>query len=105
MRVFYLGAWRVEPTARELSCQGEQRRVSPKAMQVLGLLAKNPGVVISRSEFMEKVWPDVIVGEEVLTQAIAELRRQLDDDPRAPTYIETVHKSGYRLITEISSTG
>jgi len=102
MRTFYLGAWRVEPTARELSCRSKQRRVSPKAMQVLGLLAKSPGVVISRGEFMDNVWSGVTVGEEVLTQAIAELRRQLDDDPRAPTYIETVHKSGYRLITGIS---
>jgi len=102
MRVFYLGAWRVESAARELSCQGEQRRVSPKAMHVLELLAENPGVVIRRDDFMEKIWPDVTVGEEVLTHAIAELRRQLDDDPRAPTYIETVPKSGYRLITQVS---
>jgi tetratricopeptide (TPR) repeat protein len=44
------------------------------------------------------VWPGVVVGDEALTQAIIKLRRALGDDPRAPRYVETIPKRGYRLV-------
>lgn len=50
---------------------------------------------------MDAVWPDVTVGEEVLTQAVAELRRALGDESRSSRLIETVHKSGYRLLGDV----
>ncbi len=55
--------------------------------------------MLSRRQLLDAVWPDVTVGEEVLTHAIAELRKALGDSKRQPRYIETVHKSGYRLLT------
>jgi DNA-binding winged helix-turn-helix (wHTH) protein/tetratricopeptide (TPR) repeat protein len=102
VKVFYLGPWRVDSMAREIRGDGGLRRLSPKAMQVLALLAARPGVVISRDDFLDQVWPDVTVSEEVLTQAVTELRRKLGDDPRAPRYIETVPKAGYRLIAAVA---
>ena len=44
------------------------------------------------------MWSDVHVQEEVLTRAIAELRKALDDDRKEPRYIETIPKRGYRVI-------
>ncbi len=70
-------------------------------MKVLALLAETSGRVVPREEILERVWPDVTVGEEVLTHAVAELRRQLDDSWRSPRFIETLHKSGYRLLAEV----
>ena len=67
-------------------------------MRVLQTLVEADGGVVSRDELLESAWPDVVVGEEVLTHAVAELRRALGDRARAPTYIETVHRSGYRLL-------
>lgn len=51
---------------------------------------------------MDRVWPCVTVGEEVLTHAIAELRRAFSDDASAPHYVETIHKKGYRLKAEVA---
>jgi Tol biopolymer transport system component/DNA-binding winged helix-turn-helix (wHTH) protein len=63
-------------------------------------LASQPGRVFSRNELLGSVWDDVIVGEEVLTRGISELRRLLADDSRVPRYIETIRKGGYRIIAE-----
>jgi adenylate cyclase len=54
--------------------------------------------VWSRDALIERVWPGVIVGEEVLTHAIAEIRKILGDKYRKPHILETVHKRGYRLM-------
>ncbi len=43
----------------------------------------------------------MIVGDEALTQSVIKLRRALGDDPRAPSYIETISKRGYRLIAPV----
>ena len=97
MEPFELGEWRVDPASREVASQETSTRVSPKAMQVLQTLIRAGGEVIPRDDLMSAVWGDVIVGEEVLTHAIAELRRALGESARRPRYIEPVHKSGYRL--------
>ena len=95
---FRLGTWRIDPDARELTDGARTRRLTPKAMQVLLELAAAGGRVVSRDDLLDRAWPGVIVGEESLTHAIAELRGALDDPARAPRLIETVRKSGYRLL-------
>ena len=93
-----IGAWIFEPASRRLIDGRTERRLSPKAAQVLEALTETPRQVWSRDALLERVWPQVHVGEEVLTHAIAELRRALGDDFRRPDFVETVHKGGYRLL-------
>jgi len=64
-------------------------------------LASRPGEVVSREELLSALWPGVVVGDEALSQAATKLRRALGDDVRAPTYIETISKRGYRLIAPV----
>ncbi len=71
-------------------------------MQVLMHLAERAGQVISRNELLAGVWGETFVQEEALTQAVSQLRRTLDDDPRSPTIIQTIPKQGYRLIAEVT---
>jgi hypothetical protein len=51
---------------------------------------------------LSAVWPGVVVGDEALSQAVTKLRKALGDDVRAPTYIETISKRGYRLIAPVN---
>lgn len=101
MTTFIIGEARIDPADRSVLLHDETRRISPKALAVLTVLAEANGDVVSRSKLIEQVWPDVCIGEEVLTQAIAELRRALSDAPRAPHYIGTVPKTGYRLLQAV----
>lgn len=98
MTAFTIGAARIDPTDRTVVIDGQTRRISPKGFAVLNVLAQANGDVVSRGALIEQVWPDVCVGEEILTQAITELRRAFDDAPRSSRYIGTVPKAGYRLL-------
>ena len=96
-----VGDWWADRTTNELGRAGDTVRIEPKAMQVLAVLAERAGQVVSREELLAAVWPGVVVGDEALTQSIIKLRRALGDNPRAPTYIETISKRGYRLIAPV----
>jgi Tol biopolymer transport system component/DNA-binding winged helix-turn-helix (wHTH) protein len=101
---FVVGEWRVEPALNRvtrLERGASPGRLTPKAMEVLVVLAARAGELVTREEVLEKVWPDVHVQEEVLTRAIADLRKALDDDRREPRYIETIPKRGYRLVAPL----
>lgn len=68
-------------------------------MRVLLCLAERAEQVVTREELLEKVWSDVFVGEQVLSRSISELRKALADDSK--TIIETIPKTGYRLIAPV----
>ena len=97
-----IGEWWADRAANELGRAGESVRIEPKAMEVLMLLAEHGDRVVSREELLNAVWPGVVVGDEALTQSVIKLRRALGDDPRTPSYIETIPKRGYRLIAPVA---
>lgn len=97
---FRLGEWSVNPRTNHIAGPAASHTLEPKVMDLLVEMAAEPGRVFSRDELLDRVWGDVVVGEEVLTRAISELRRLLEDDSRAPRYIETIRKRGYRIIAE-----
>lgn len=96
-----IGEWRVDPATNRLSRGGETLHLEPKAMDVLLLLARRAGEVISREELLATVWSGSVVGDDTLTQAVIKLRKALGDDTRSPSYIETIAKRGYRLIATV----
>lgn len=100
---FSVGDWYVEPALKRLSRGGESLQVEPRIMHVLVCLARRPGEVVSRSDLMEAVWGDVVVNEEALTHSISQLRKAFGDDPRTPSFIQTIHKTGYRLIAPVTA--
>jgi len=76
----------------------------PKTFAVLRFLAEHPGQLVSKAALLDTVWPETVVGDGVLMVCIRELRRVLEDDPKSPKFIETVHRRGYRLIGNITVT-
>jgi DNA-binding winged helix-turn-helix (wHTH) protein/TolB-like protein/Flp pilus assembly protein TadD len=100
-----IGEWQADAATLELARGEERSRLEPKAMEALFLLASRAGEVVSREELFATVWPGVVVGDEALTQSIAKLRRALGDNPREPSYIETIAKRGYRLVAPVREAG
>lgn len=98
-----VGAWRLDVRGNALRRDDEVVRLELKATEVLACLAARPGEVVTREELLERVWPGMVVGDDVLTQAVIKLRRALGDDSRHPSYIDTVPKRGYRLIASVSA--
>lgn len=99
---FTVGAWHAEPLRGQIKRDdGEQRHLEPKVMDVLVSLARHAGEPVTRDMLLTEVWGSQAVSDEPLTRAIGELRRALDDNRAAPTYVETIPKRGYRLIAEV----
>ena len=85
-----------------LSTKGSPLSIQPKSLLVLRCLVDRPGEVVFKQELMDLVWGDAVVTENSLVEAIRMLRLAIGDDPRTPTYIETVHRRGYRFIATVS---
>lgn len=95
---FTLGSWTVYPLEGRLVSDGTERRVQPKAMDVLVCLAEAAGEVVEREYLLHQVWGETAPTDEPLTRCIGDLRRALDDSRSQPTYIQTVPKRGYKLL-------
>jgi TolB-like protein/DNA-binding winged helix-turn-helix (wHTH) protein len=99
---FYeFGRFRLDPAERQLRRGAEVVPLTPKALDVLLLLVEQGGHALRKEEFLERVWADSHVEEKNLADKISEVRRALEDDPRAPTFIETVQRHGYRFVAEV----
>ena len=94
-------AYHVEPSLNRVTGPGGSLRLEPKVMLVLVCLADHPGQVVLKDRLLHAAWPGTAVGDDVLTRAISELRRLFEDDPKQPRVIETIPKSGYRLIAPV----
>jgi len=86
----------------QISRDGETARVEVRTMRLLLCLAEHAGEVVSIDELLNQVWSDIIVSPDSVYQAVASLRRLLGDDPKQPTYIETVPRLGYRMVVTVS---
>jgi DNA-binding winged helix-turn-helix (wHTH) protein len=85
----------LDSDTRELLHQGQPVPVSPKAFQLLEILIDNRPKALSKSVLHDRLWPNTFVVEANLANLIGEIRRALDDDPRQPRYVRTVHRFGY----------
>jgi DNA-binding winged helix-turn-helix (wHTH) protein len=94
-----VGPWRVTPGARRVDGPSGATRLSPRAMAVFEALAGAGGAVVVRDALLDTVWGEAEVGDESLTQAVAELRRAFGEDGRR--VIETVPRRGYRLAAPV----
>lgn len=105
-RTFKVADYLVEPsTLRVIGGDQVIVRLEPRAMQVLLYLAEHAGTVVSRAELEGAIWEGRIVGEDALTNTISKLRRAFADNARNSKFIETLPKTGYRLITDVDWVG
>ena len=99
------GVFELDLRAGEL-CLGELKIVlQDQPFQILQMLVKRAGEVITRDEIQKQLWPDdTIVAFDIgINQAIRRLRRALNDSAEKPGYIETVARRGYRLKVPVEA--
>ncbi|MEA5153723.1 response regulator transcription factor [Raineyella sp.] len=79
---------------------GEQRtvRLTPTEWQVLELLIRNPGKLVTRQTMLAHIWgTDHVTDTGYLRLYMSQLRKKLEPDPGAPRYLLTEAGMGYRL--------
>jgi DNA-binding winged helix-turn-helix (wHTH) protein len=88
-----------EPT-RELIKGHIRIRLQEQPFQIMRLLLARPGALVTRDQLRSRLWPDgtFVDFEHSLNAAVKRLRAALGDDARAPQFIETLPRRGYRWI-------
>jgi DNA-binding winged helix-turn-helix (wHTH) protein len=89
------GPFTLDSETRQLRRADVDIHLSPKAFDLLALLLERRPAVVTKSEVQERLWPSTFVEDANLSVLVADIRRALDDDPKAPTFIRTVHGRGY----------
>lgn len=100
---YRFGPFRLDTSERVLRKGEEAVPLTPKAFDILLLLLKEHGRLVSKGRLMDAVWPDTFVEEKTLTQNIFTLRKVLGPDGTGRHYIETVPKHGYRFRAEVEA--
>jgi TolB-like protein/DNA-binding winged helix-turn-helix (wHTH) protein len=88
----------------ELRKSGVKLRLQGQPIQVLAVLLKRSGELVTRDELRQEVWPeDTFVDfDHSLHNAIARIREALGDSAATPRYIETLPRRGYRFIAPVN---
>ncbi|HEY3581310.1 MAG TPA: winged helix-turn-helix domain-containing protein, partial [Pyrinomonadaceae bacterium] len=100
---YEFGPYRLNPTQRLLTRDGELISLTPKAIDILTLLVMNAGRLVEKDDLLREVWTDTFVEDANLAQNIFTLRRALGDERAGPKYIETVPRHGYRFIASVKA--
>lgn len=98
-----LGDFDFDPATGELTRDGAMVRLEPQPAAVLAHLASRSGELVTRDQLARLLWTsDTHVNfDEGVNYAIRRIRLALGDDARAPRFIETIPKRGYRLLTVV----
>ncbi len=97
-RGFRLGDFDVHPRAREITGPDGVCHVSPRAMDLLAMLASRPSEAIPLDEVRLAVWGHEHVSLEDIDATLSELRWALEDDPDRPGIVEAEPDAGFRLL-------
>jgi predicted ATPase/DNA-binding winged helix-turn-helix (wHTH) protein len=73
----------------------------PKTFEVLVYLVTHAGQLVTKEALLDAIWPETAVGEGVLKTSMNELRRTLGETAKAPRWIVTVHRRGYRFVAPV----
>jgi DNA-binding winged helix-turn-helix (wHTH) protein/TolB-like protein/Tfp pilus assembly protein PilF len=102
MRGFNFGPWSVIPERGLLRDGSIERHLEPLVMDVFVVLASHHGEVVTKDQLIDEVWDGRPQTDDVITRCVSALRKGLADDARAPKYIETVQRRGYRIMIPVS---
>lgn len=72
--------------------------LTPKMLNLLVVLVRNHGDIVSKEDLLKQVWEGSFVEEGNLSYTVRQLRKALGDDARRPKYIETIARRGYRFV-------
>ena len=91
----------VDAARRRVTVDGRDVQLTPLEFEILLTLARDPGVVLSREQLMDKVWGyRDYAGGRVVDSHVARLRKKLGEDGTEPRFVRTVHGVGYAFDGE-----
>jgi two-component system response regulator RegX3 len=95
-----IGELRLDPSRREATLAGRLVELARKEFDLLELLMREAGAVVTRERLIDEVWDTNWFGStKTLDVHVAAVRKKLGDDPSAPRYLHTVRGVGFRFAS------
>ena len=103
IHIYEFGEFQIDTGRRLLRrLDGTPVPLTPTVFETLLYMVEHHGAVLDKERIMEAVWPDSIVEENNLAQAISKLRQVFGETPGSHSYIVTVPGRGYRFVAEVN---
>src|SRR5215831_7171054 len=99
--IYEFGEFQLEPDTRKLLRGGQIVPLQGKACDLLLVLIRHRGQLLTKDELLKLCWPDQIVEESNLTVNMSAIRRALGERASNPRYITTVSGLGYRFNGDV----
>ncbi|KQL54909.1 DNA-binding response regulator [Heyndrickxia shackletonii] len=96
--VIEIGDLTINTDTRQVWVRGKEVRLTPKEFEILELLSRNKGIVLSVEKIYERVWKeDFFKSDNTVMVHITKIRDKIEEDPKHPIYIKTVWGTGYKI--------
>src|SRR5262245_10546555 len=103
VQIYEFGEFQLDTGKRLLRrLDGTPVPLTPRVFETLLYMVEHHDAVLDKDRIMEAVWPDSIVEENNLAQAISKLRQVFGETPGSHSYIMTVPGRGYRFVAGVS---
>jgi two-component system KDP operon response regulator KdpE len=88
----------VDLAAKRVTTKSGEVRLTPTEWDIVELLVRNPGKLVSQRQMLQEVWgPSYSTETNYLRVYMAQIRRKLEPDPARPRYFLTEARMGYRF--------
>ncbi|MEG0383195.1 MAG: response regulator transcription factor [Solibacillus sp.] len=96
--ILEIGDLTVNTNTRQIWVQKREVRLTPKEFDILELLARNKGIVLSVAKIYEAVWKeDFFKSDNTVMVHITKIRDKIEEEPKRPIYIKTIWGVGYKI--------
>jgi DNA-binding winged helix-turn-helix (wHTH) protein len=99
--LWHFGPFRLDRANAGLWRAEQPVTLRPKTFEVLVYLVTHAGQLVTKEALLDAIWPETVVGEGVLKTSMNELRKALGETAKAPQWIATVHRRGYRFVAPV----
>ena len=99
--LYRFGAVELDVGRREIRVDGQRIETQPKVFDLLLYLIEHRDRIVDKAELMDALWPDGVVTEASLTQALKKARKIVGDDANRQSVIRTAQRRGFRFVADI----
>ena len=103
VRAYRFGSFELDARGGELRKHGTRIKLQDQPGQILLLLLRNAGEIVTREQIQKHLWPDntFVDFDNAINSAMRKLREALGDNADTPRFVETVPRRGYRFVAPL----